>query len=185
MHRERLLQILREKSVRTGTFTLASGKTSDFYVDVRQTSLHGEGSVCIAHCILDLLRPDVVGVGGMTLGADPLTSSTVAIGQVGDRPLHGFLIRKRPKGHGVERLVVGLSNFEPGAKVAILEDTTTTGGSSLKAVVAAREAGLDGVQLITLVDREEGAAERIAEAGLELIAITTRSELLDSGAQGS
>ncbi len=177
---ERLLTLLREKSVKRGAFTLASGKQSDLYVDVRQTSLHAEGSVRIARAILSRLRPDVVGVGGMSLGADPLACCTAAVSHLdGDgRDLHAFLIRKEPKGHGVERQVVGLSNFTEGAKVAVVEDTTTTGGSLLKAVDAAREAGLDVVQVITVVDRQEGASERVAAAGLVLEAIATRAVLL-------
>ena len=112
------------------------------------------------------------------LGADPLACCTAALSHLDGRDLHAFLIRKEPKGHGVERQVVGLSNFAPGAKVAVVEDTTTTGGSLLKAVDAAREAGLDVVQVLTVVDRQEGAAERIAAAGLTLEPITTRDQLL-------
>lgn len=174
----RLIELLREKSVRTGRFTLASGKTSDFYVDVRQTSLHGEGSVCIAEALLERLRPEVLGVGGMTLGADPLASATVAIAHLRARTLSAFLIRKEPKGHGVERMVVGLGNFAPDTPVAVLEDTTTTGGSLLRAVEAAQAAGLKVVQLLTVVDREEGAKATVATAGFTLESITTRSELL-------
>ncbi|MCB9678882.1 MAG: orotate phosphoribosyltransferase [Alphaproteobacteria bacterium] len=178
MSHQRLVELLREKSVRRGAFTLASGKQSDLYVDVRQTSLHAEGSVLIGRAILARLRPDVVGVGGMTMGADPLACVASALSHLDGRGVHAFLIRKEPKGHGVERLVVGMGNFAPGAKVAIVEDTTTTGGSSIRAVEAARDAGLDVVQLITVVDREEGARERIAAYGLELEAITGRTELL-------
>ncbi|MEZ4316534.1 MAG: orotate phosphoribosyltransferase [Myxococcota bacterium] len=178
MEHGRLIGMLREKSVRRGEFTLASGKSSDLYVDVRQTSLNAEGCVLIARAILDRLDPEVSGVGGMTMGADPLACATAAISHLDGRDVHAFLIRKEPKGHGVERLVVGLGNFGPGSKVAVLEDTTTTGGSLLRAVEAAREAGLEVVQVITVVDREEGAAALLADAGLKLEAITGRTELL-------
>lgn len=173
-----LLTLLRDLSVRTGTFTLASGKTSDFYVDVRQTSLHREGCIAIAEQILALLDPAVVAVGGMTLGADPLACSTATLGGLRGRPLHAFLVRKEPKGHGVERLVVGLGNLEAGTPVAVLEDTTTTGGSLLKALAAIEESGLVVAQVITVVDREEGAREALAAAGYELTPLTTRTELL-------
>jgi len=184
MNHERLVELLREKSVRRGEFTLASGKRSDLYVDVRQTSLHSEGCVRIARAILDRLRPDVVGIGGMTMGADPLACATAAISHLDGRELNAFLIRKEPKGHGVERLVVGMGNFCSRDKVAVLEDTTTTGGSLLRAVEAAQDAGLDVVQIITVVDREEGAKETVAAAGHTLEAITGRAELLgESSAQ--
>src|SRR5689334_5050977 len=97
----RLVALLRERSVRTGTFVLASGKTSDLYVDARVTTLHAEGSAIVARLILARLRPDVVGVGGMTLGADPIACAAAArsIEALG-RPVHAFLIRKEAKGHG-------------------------------------------------------------------------------------
>lgn len=174
----RHLDLLKTLSVRTGTFTLASGKTSDLYVDVRQTSLHAEGCIAIAEAILERLDPSVVAVGGMTLGADPLACSTATLSGLRGRPLHAFLVRKEPKGHGVERLVVGRGNLTEGARVAVLEDTTTTGGSLIRALDAIRESGLHIQQVITVVDREEGAREALAAAGYDLVAITTRSELL-------
>lgn len=172
-----LLQLLRDKSVRHGTFTLASGKTSDFYVDARQTTLHARGAALVAELIIAKLRDDVVGVGGLTLGADPVASSVAALSGHHGRELHGFLIRKEPKGHGVGAYVVGLGNLPPGSKVCIVEDTTTTGGSLMKAAERAREAGLDVVQTMTVVDREEGAAERLSDEGFVLEALATRTQL--------
>ncbi len=177
---ERLLAILREKSVRRGTFTLASGKTSDLYVDVRATSLNAEGSWRIARLILARLRPDVVGVGGMTLGADPLASATSAVAWGEGREVHAFLIRKEVKEHGTGQTVEGLASLPKGSRVAVLEDTTTTGGSLIKAIERAKAAGLDVVQVLTVVDREEGAHEALAAAGHELEFLTRRTELLAS-----
>lgn len=174
----RLLALLREKSVRTGSFTLASGATSDLYVDVRQTALHAEGSALIAHALLKRLRADVVGIGGLTLGADPLACGVAAVSHAVGRPVHAFLIRKEAKGHGTKRFVEGLSNLPAGSPVCIVEDVTTTGGSLLLAVQRAIDAGLSVVQCITVVDRQEGAAEAIATAGYTLEALTTRAELL-------
>lgn len=176
--RARLLELLREKSVRQGEFQLASGRMSDFYVDVRQTSLHAEGSRLIALGLIERLRDDVVGVGGMSLGADPLACSVAAISTTEQRPLHAFLIRKEAKGHGTARYVEGLANLPPGSRVAIVEDTTTTGGSLLRAVARAQEAGLVVVQCLTVVEREEGAALALREHGFTLEALTTRTELL-------
>lgn len=176
---QRLVGLLRERSVRTGSFVLASGKTSDLYVDARATTLHADGAAWVARLVLARLRPDVLGVGGMTLGADPIACATSAlsVGVLG-RPVHAFLIRKEAKAHGTGQRVEGVANLGAGARVCIVEDTTTTGGSLLAAVDAAREAGLDVVQCITVVDRQEGAAERIAAAGLTLEALTTRAELV-------
>lgn len=173
----RLLALLNEKSVRYGTFTLASGKVSDFYADVRQTALHSEGSHLIASLILEVLDPTVEAVGGMTMGADPLTSATTAIGYATGRPVHGFIVRKQPKEHGLGHGVEGMENLPPGTPVAMLEDTTTTGGSLLKAIRRAQEAELNVVQLITVVDREEGARELLAAEGFALLALATRTQL--------
>ncbi len=176
--RQKLLDILKEKSVKTGDFVLASGKRSDFYVDVRQTSLHSEGSWLIARQLLEAIDASVVGIGGLTMGADPLACATAAVAHSQGRTLHAFLIRKEAKGHGTGRYVEGMANFSKGDPVVIVEDTTTTGGSLLTAVERAKQVGLHVVQCITVVDREEGAAERIISAGYQLTALTTRSELL-------
>jgi orotate phosphoribosyltransferase len=174
---QRLLALLRDRSVRRGTFTLASGKTSDFYVDARQTTLNAEGAWLVGKLVLERLRDDVVGVGGLSLGADPIACATAAVGFAEGRRVHAFLIRKQPKGHGTGRAVEGLANLPAGSPVAMVEDTTTSGGSLLRAVALAREAGLEVVQCITLVEREEGAVQALRDAGLELEAITTRTAL--------
>jgi orotate phosphoribosyltransferase len=175
--RERLRDILREKSVRFGDFLLASGRRSDIYVDVRQTSLHPEGATLIGELLLERLLPTIDAVGGPTLGADPVaTAIAIASFRAGTaRP--AFLIRKAAKSHGAGNRLEGLGNVPAGAAVAIVEDTTTTGGSLLDAVEAAREAGLTVVQALCVVDREEGAATRISEAGLPFTALFTRRDL--------
>lgn len=174
---EQLIALLLDKSVRYGTFTLASGKTSDFYVDARQTTLNAQGSRLIGALMVARLRDDVIGVGGMSLGADPVACATSLTSAHTDQPRHAFLIRKEAKGHGTKRFVEGLENLPEGSKVAVVEDTTTTGGSLLLAVERAREAGLDVVQTLTVVDREEGATEALAAAGLTLEALVTRTQL--------
>ena len=147
-NRQKLLELLREKSVKTGEFTLASGKRSDFYVDVRQTSLHSQGSWLIAQELLEQLDPTIVGIGGLTMGADPLACATAAVSHSQGRELHALLIRKESKGHGTGQYVEGLANFAPGAPVVVVEDTTTTGGSLLTAIERAEEAGLKVIQCI-------------------------------------
>lgn len=173
-----LIELLREKSVRVGEFKLASGKTSDFYVDVRQTALHYRGAELIARLILERVHAEATGIGGMTLGADPIACSVTALSNTIGRPIHGFIIRKEPKGHGTGQYLVGEGNLPKGSKVVMVEDTTTTGGSLVKAIERAEDAGLKVIQCITIVDREEGAKEALRAAGYTLEALTCRSELL-------
>jgi len=177
--RESLIRLLRDLSVSRGSFTLASGATSDLYVDARQTTLHAVGCKLVADAILARLADEVVAVGGMTLGADPIACA-VAARSPADRPVHAFLIRKEAKGHGTARQVEGMASLSAGSPVCIVEDTTTTGGSLLRAVDAAQAAGLRVVQCITVVDREEGAAEAVRAAGHTLEALTTRTDLIGS-----
>jgi orotate phosphoribosyltransferase len=177
MSQDPLVALLREKSVKFGRFTLASGAESDFYVDARQTTLHAVGARLVAERVLARLRPDVVAVGGLTMGADPIACSVAALSCIGGRPVHAFLIRKEAKGHGTGRVIEGLANVPEGSAVAIVEDTTTTGGSLLQAVERAVEAGLRVVQCLTVVDRLEGAGERVAAAGYTLEALVTRRDL--------
>jgi orotate phosphoribosyltransferase len=176
--RARLIEILKERSVRFGTFTLASGATSDFYVDARQTTLNAEGSWLVGRLVLARLAPEVEGVGGLTMGADPVVTATSVASWAAGRPVHAFLVRKQPKGHGTKRYVEGRSSLPDGARVCIVEDTTTTGGSLLQAVQRARDEGLTVVQTLTVVDRQEGAGERLAAEGLTLEALVTRADLV-------
>lgn len=175
---DRLVSLLRERSVRRQKVILASGRESDFYVDARQTTLHPEGAACIAELVLDILDDDVVGVGGPVTGADPIAGAVAAISHLKGRPVSGFMVRKEPKGHGLKLWVEGRANLADGAKVAMVEDTVTTGGSLIRAIERVEANGLVVAQVIVVVDREEGARERLAEAGYDLIALTGRRELL-------
>jgi orotate phosphoribosyltransferase len=175
--KERLIEILLERSVRRGSFTLASGKTSDLYVDARQTTLCPEGATLIAKMILERVRDDVVGVGGPVTGADPITGAVVTHAWQQDRSIHGFMVRKEAKAHGAGNQVEGLGGLAKGAKVCVIEDTVTTGGSLLLAIDAVRTAGLDVVQVLCVVDRLEGARERFEAAGFTLEALVTRTDI--------
>jgi len=174
----RLIEILRERSVRRQRVVLASGAESDFYVDARQTTLHPEGAALIAGLLLDRLAPEVLAVGGPVTGADPIAGAVAAISWTRGRPIQGFMVRKEPKGHGLRQWIEGRGGLPEGAPVAVLEDTTTTGGSLLTAVERVEEEGLRVVQCFTVVDRQEGAAERLEARGLRLIPLVTRDELL-------
>lgn len=180
--KKRLARMLIEKSYREGEFTLASGRKSDYYFDCRVTALHPEGAWLIGTLFNKLLAGVAIkGVGGMTLGADPLVSATTVISYEMHRPLAGLLVRKEAKGHGTGQFVEGLGNFQPGDPVAMLEDVVTTGGSLLKACTRIQNAGLDIVAVCTILDRQEGGKEILKDAGFDLLALFTREELVRLG----
>lgn len=178
----RLARLLLEKSYRVGEVTLTSGRKSDYYFDCKQTALHPEGAWLIGELFLDMLRDvDARGVGGMTLGADPLITAVSVLSHLAGRPLPGFIIRKQAKGHGTNQYLEGMANFAPGDKVALLEDVVTTGGTLVKSCQRARDAGLEVVTVLCVLDREEGGAENLAAAGYGLRSIFNRSALLEAG----
>jgi orotate phosphoribosyltransferase len=165
---ERLKALLRERAVKFGDFTLASGAKSDVYVDGRLFTLSAEGAALLAELLWERiapLKPDAV--GGMTMGADPMVGALLHhAGKLGV-PLAGFLVRKEPKGHGTKRSVEGPRPDKPKPRVVIVEDTFTTGGSSLKAVLRVREEwNAEVLGVFGLVDRESGAAAAFAREGV-------------------
>ena len=179
--RSRLLEILREKSVERGSFQLRSGRKSDYYVDGKQTTLDAEGSYLIGRVLFERIRaledfPQ--GVGGVTLGADPIVTAVSLVSHLEGNPIPAFIIRKEPKGHGTERWIEGLKNISPGSRVVVVEDVLTTGGTLLEGVRHAREAGFEVSRVYTLIDRQEGGRENIEAAGLVLDALFTRDDLL-------
>ena len=177
--KKRLAEILLEKSYREGEFTLTSGRKTDYYFDCKPTALHPEGAYLIGNLFCEMLAGmDVQGVGGMTLGADPLVSAVTVLSYVNKRPLPGFIVRKQAKGHGTNQFLEGLANFKAGDKVAMLEDVVTTGGTLLTACERVREAGLEIVAVLTVLDRQEGGRENLAQAGYELMSIFTRADLV-------
>jgi len=162
-----------------GEVTLTSGKKSDYYFDCKQTALHPEGGYLIGTLFLEMLKDSTArGVGGMTLGADPLVSAVSVLSHLAGRPLPGFIVRKQSKGHGTDQYLEGLKNFAPGDSVALLEDVVTTAGTLVTTVERVRAAGFNVVDVLCVLDREEGGRERLAEAGLTLRSIFTRKELL-------
>ena len=178
--KKRLARLLIEKSYKEGSFVLASGRTSDYYFDCRQTALHPEGAWLIGSLFFDLIKDlPICGVGGMTLGSDPLITATSVISFEKGQPLNGFIVRKESKGHGTNQYIEGLANFSSGDRVVLLEDVVTTGGSILTACKRAEDVGLEIVQICSVLDREEGGREKLAEAGYELKSLFNRRELLD------
>ncbi len=176
--RERLVALLKRDALRTGTFTLASGRTSHYYVDGRKVTLSAAGAAVIGAGVLERLSgyPEVVAVGGLTMGADPIVGATLALaGASGRDALRGFLVRKEAKAHGTGNRVEG--PLEPGATVAILDDVATTGGSSIQAVEAVEEIGCRVAVVIVVLDRLEGAAAAFGARGLRFESLLTIRDL--------
>ncbi len=183
--RSELADLLRAKSVKTGHFVLASGKESDLYVDCRVTTLDAKGAVLLGRVLHDLLQKEasarglkIESLGGLTMGADPLALSTaMASSLAGDaEPVQAFTVRKEPKGHGRGKRIEG--NFAEGQTVVAVDDVITTGGSTLKAIEAIREAGGNVAFAMALVDRQEGGREAIEKEGIPVVAAFTREELV-------
>ena len=169
--KEALIALVRHKSLRFGDFTLASGKKARYYLDGKQVTLDPHGSRLIAEGILDLLTeqglPDAI--GGMSIGADPITAAVVTMSAVRGTPIVGFMVRKESKGHGTNQYIEG--PVHPGQKVIIVEDVVTTGGSSLAAIDRAKAFGLDVTGVVAIIDRMEGGAEAFTQAGYELTSL--------------
>jgi len=178
--RERLKKIILELSYEKRRVVLASGRESDFYFDGKQTTLHAEGGFLVGKLFYEAIKDvtGVQGVGGITLGADPIATATSIAACLDGKPLHAFIIRKEPKGHGTGQWLEGRKNLPRGTKVVIVEDVVTTGGSSMKAVRRAEEEGLVVLGIVALVDREEGGRENIENEGFWLRSIFTKSELV-------
>ena len=178
--RQRLKEILLKKSYHKGSFTLTSGKTSDFYIDCKQTSLDAEGGYLCGRLLYEMLKNSpapIEAVGGMTLGADPLVTAVSVVSWLGKQPIPAFIIRKEAKGHGTGNYLEGKSNLKNGCTVALLEDVVATGGTLIKVIKRVKNEGYKVGLVATVVDREEGGAEELAKAGYPLHAVFTRSQL--------
>ncbi len=178
--RQRLKEILLEKSYREGTFTLTSGKKSDFYIDCKQTTLSAEGAYLCGKLLFGLIRkePDLRAVGGMTLGADPLVTAVSVVSFLEGAPIPAFIIRKEPKGHGTGSWIEGKSNIPAGSFVALVEDVVTTGGTLIKAIERTQLEGYKVGGVFALVDREEGGSELLSQHSFKLVSLFTRTQLL-------
>jgi len=163
--KESLIALVRHKALKFGSFTLASGKRASYYLDGKQVTLDPNGARLIAEGILDLLDPAAMpaAVGGMSIGADPITAAVVTMSAVRGIPLSGFMVRKKSKGHGTDQYLEG--PVQPGDEVVIVEDVVTTGGSSLEAIERCEAFGLKVIRVIAIVDRMEGGAEAFAAGG--------------------
>jgi orotate phosphoribosyltransferase len=179
--RARLAEIIRKRSFGRGEIKLASGRTSNFYFNLKPTMLDPEGAALLAELTFEALREDGLDyVGGLEMGAVPLAGAVAQLSWLKGHPIAAFFVRKKPKEHGARLVVEGLAKGESlkGKRVAIVEDVTTTGESALKAVEAARDAGGVVALVLTMVDREEGAGETFAKAGLAFRSLYRASEFL-------
>jgi orotate phosphoribosyltransferase len=179
--RARLRDIIHRRSFGRGDITLASGRKSDFYFNLKPTMLDAEGAALLAELTLDALAGEQIDyVGGLEMGAVPLAGAIAQLSFMRGQPIQAFFVRKKPKDHGAKLSVEGLAPGESlaGKRVVIVEDVTTTGGSAIKAVDAVRESGAEIVMVFTMVDREEGAADNFREAGLDFRSLFKAAEFL-------
>lgn len=167
--RDRLMELVRRTALQFGEFRLASGRTASYYLDCRKLTLTAEGALQVAAGMLDKLdkldgrRPDAV--GGMAIGADPITAAIITLDAVRGGGLKGFIVRKEAKGHGTGRDVEG--PIAPGERVVVVEDVVTTGGSSIAAIEKLRNFGVTVERVLAIIDRQAGGREAFAAIGVE------------------
>jgi orotate phosphoribosyltransferase len=174
-----LVALLAERSTKRGQFTLASGKQSTFYIDARLTTMSPEGLSLIGPLALVALQQtgwNVDAIGGLTLGADPISYAISYASANSDHPLRAFTVRKEAKTHGTGKLLEG--PFRQGDRVAVIEDVITTGGSALQAITVVHAAHGTVVGVLALVDREEGGRQAIEKTGLPVVTLATATQIL-------
>jgi orotate phosphoribosyltransferase len=176
--KKNLIELVKDKSLTTGVDrVLTSGRTSNYYIDAKMTTLDPKGALLTARLILDILKSyEIDAIGGYTLGADPIVSAVAMLSAETERPLPAFIVRKEAKKHGERKMIEG--PFKKGWRVAVVDDVVTSGGSTLKACRAVEEEGGKVVLTLTLVDRLEGGRENLEEKGYEFISLLTRDDLL-------
>ncbi|MBF0203251.1 MAG: orotate phosphoribosyltransferase [Desulfamplus sp.] len=178
--KKKLIELLCTKSFKYSEepiFRLASGRMSQFYVNCKPVTLDPEGMFLVGHLMFDAIRnSDCTGVGGLTFGADPIAVATSFASYLEKKPVKAFSIRKEQKNHGVINWVEGA--MSAGEKVVIIDDVVTTGGSTIKAIERARAQNLDVIQVVTLVDRQEGGIQKIKEHVEKVSSIITRDDLM-------
>jgi orotate phosphoribosyltransferase len=187
-HKEQLKQLLRRKSLVRGTFTLASGKTSDYYIDCKLTTLDPEGAVLTGYTVLELLEENGIepdAIGGPPIGAHPIASAVAAISHIRatvegkGKPIPAFLIRERHKAYGLQKQIEGI-DLKHISKVVIIDEVCTTGKSTREALKVVEEAGLQVLAVLSLVDREEGGSEGLRR-DYTYLPIFTAKELRQQG----
>lgn len=175
--KSKLLVLLKKEALKTGSFVLSSGKTSNYYLDGRIITLTPEGSYLVASIILEMIKDrNIDAVGGPTLGADPIVGALAALSHIQKFPVKTFIVRKAVKEHGTGRQIEGPA-LKKGSKVILVDDVATTGRALIEAKQALDKIGVRAVSAIVIVDRSEGAEENLANVGLKLESIFSRSDI--------
>jgi len=179
--KKRLIELIIEKAFKYSkepVFKLVSGRMSNYYFNCKAVTLHPEGMYLIGNLIFDLIKDmDIKGIGGLTLGADPIASAAAYTLYLKGKPVEAFVVRKTPKSHGTMQWIEG--NVKKGDRVVIVDDVITTGKSTIEAINRAKEEGLEIVKVIALIDRQEGGREAVETLGYKLDSIITRDEVLE------
>jgi orotate phosphoribosyltransferase len=181
---DRLLELLRERGFRRGHFVLSSGKESDFFIDCKPAVLLAEGHALVGDALLERIRDalgPVTAVAGVELGGCSLASAVACASWQNGPALDAVYIRKASKEHGTRKMLEGADGLSQGAKLAVVEDTVTTGGSTLRAIQAVRDAGFEVEGVVAVVDRLEGGAEAIADKGVAFSTLYDRSDFMGDG----
>ena len=174
--RERLIELVHQHALQFGDFTLASGKKASYYLDCRKLTLDSEAANVIAQGILETLADDLPdAVGGMAIGADPITAAVITCSWQQKNPLKGFIVRKEAKQHGTGQQVEG--PIQPGQRAVMMEDVITTGGSSLRAIQHARDFGLLVDRIVAIVDRGDDSAAIFEKVGVKFHSLLHVSDL--------
>jgi orotate phosphoribosyltransferase len=178
--KKRLIELVLEKAFKYSeepVFKLVSGRMSNYYFNCKAVTLHPEGMHLIGNIIFSMIKDsDAKGIGGLTLGADPIADAVAYTSFLKGRPFEAFVVRKSAKSHGTMQWIEG--NIKSGDKVVIVDDVITTGKSTIEAIDKAKEAGLDIVRVIALIDRQEGGRENIEALGYTVEAVVTREEVM-------
>jgi len=175
-YRDRLMEVIRREGVRFGEVKLSKGGTSSYYIDCRMVTTHPEGAFLIGEIILDMLAEgEVDAIGGPTLGADPIVGAVCYASHCRNRPLPGFIVRKATKEHGMQKMIEG--HLPKGARVVVVEDVLTSGGSVVDAIHEVERAGAQVVRVIGIVDRLQGAREKLEGLGYRFTPIFTKNDL--------
>lgn len=174
--RQALLDLIVKYAYTKGDFVLASGAKSSYYINCKPVTLRAEGALALGRLLFQLLPPNTAAVAGLTLGADPMVAAVSVVSAYEERPIPALIIRKKPKGHGTKAYIEGPA-LETGAKIVVLEDVVTTGGSALTAVERLQDAGYEVTQILSLVDREQGGRELYQSKGIEFKALFSIQEI--------